>query len=299
MEQRNEAIKATVFSLGSNVLLALIKAVTGILGSSFALVADSIESLVDSASSVLVMFGVKYANKPADKNHPYGHGRIETLATFAAVGFLTASGLFIVYESISNIRSPHEAPESWTIYVLLAIILWKEYSFQRVMNASRRSKSNLLKADAWHHRVDAITSVAALVGVSISLYMGEGYEAADDWAALIASVVIFYNCYAILKPVFSELMDEHHHEELELRIRDLGKEVNGIVGIEKCYVRKLGFRYIVDLHAMVDGDISVREGHKISHDLKDKLIEEIDEVGDVLIHIEPHDLGELDFSVNE
>ena len=187
------AIKTTYFSIIGNTALAIIKGLAGFFGNSYALIADAIESTTDIFASFLVLFGIQYSNKPADENHPYGHGRAEPLITFLVVGFLITSATIIAYESILNIGTPHDLPKSWTLYVLGAIIVWKEYSFQLVMRRSKETNSSSLKADAWHHRSDAITSVAAFVGIAIALFLGKGYESADDWAALFASGFILYN----------------------------------------------------------------------------------------------------------
>jgi cation diffusion facilitator family transporter len=283
------AIKATYFSLIGNSLLAVIKFLAGFFGNSYALIADAIESTTDIFSSFLVLFGIKYANKPADENHPYGHGRAEPLITFLVVGFLITSATIIAYESVSNIQTPHELPKPWTLILLAAIIIWKEYSFRTVMKRSKEANSSSLKADAWHHRSDAITSIAAFVGIAIALYLGKGYESADDWAALFASGFIIYNSYLIFRPALGEIMDEHLYDDLIEEIRKVALEVDGIVGTEKCFIRKAGMKYHVDLHAIVDGDISVKEGHLLAHNLQDALQKDIPELGHVLIHIEPND----------
>lgn len=287
MTKEQTAIRATYFSIASNAILALIKGLGGFFGNSYALTADAIESTTDIFSSFLVLFGIKYSNKPADENHPYGHGRAEPLITFLVVGFLITSATIIAYESISNIGTPHELPETWTLYILGAIILWKEYSFRLVMRRSKEANSSSLKADAWHHRSDAITSVAAFVGISISLILGAGYESADDLAALFASGFILYNSYKIFRPALGEIMDENLHHDLIVEIRKVSLQVDGVINTEKCFIRKAGMKYHVDLHAIVNANITVREGHDISHLLKDTLRAEIPELGHVLIHIEP------------
>jgi cation diffusion facilitator family transporter len=281
------AIKATYFSIVGNASLAVIKALAGFFGNSYALIADAIESTTDIFSSFLVLFGIKYSNRPADKNHPYGHGRAEPLITFALVGFLITSATIIAYESIKNIGTPHELPKPWTLLILAPLIIWKEISFRLVMKKAKETNSSSLKADAWHHRSDAITSIAAFVGISIALYFGKGYEAADDWAALFASCFILYNSYLIFRPALGEIMDEHLYDDLVEDIRKVALTVDGVVGTEKCFVRKAGMIYHVDLHATVQGDITVKQGHEIAHNLKDTLRSEIPQLGQVLIHIEP------------
>ncbi|MFY7957729.1 MAG: cation diffusion facilitator family transporter [Flavobacterium macrobrachii] len=287
--QQQSAIKATYFSLIGNVCLAFVKGLAGILGNSYALIADAIESTTDIFSSFLVLFGLKYANKPADENHPYGHGRAEPLITFIVVGFLITSATIIAYESIQNITTPHDAPKSWTLILLAAIILWKEFSFRKVMKRAVETNSSSLKADAWHHRSDAITSVAAFIGISIAVLFGNGYESADDWAALFASGFILYNSYLIFRPALGEIMDEHLYDDLILEIREVSQKVKGVIDTEKCFIRKAGMKYHVDLHATVDANITVKEGHDIAHLLKDTLRAKIPQLGHVLIHIEPNE----------
>ncbi|MFV7235894.1 MULTISPECIES: cation diffusion facilitator family transporter [Flavobacterium] len=289
MSNEQTAIKATYFSIVGNICLAIIKGLAGFFGNSYALIADAIESTTDIFSSLLVLFGIKYSNKPADQNHPYGHGRAEPLITFLVVGFLITSATIIAYESIINISTPHELPKSWTLFVLGAIIVWKEYSFRLVMKRSRETNSSSLRADAWHHRSDAITSVAAFIGISIALILGKGYESADDWAALFASGFILYNSYLIFRPALGEIMDEHLNDDLIDEIRKVSFQVDGIIDTEKCFIRKSGMKYHVDLHARVDANITVKEGHELAHKLKDTLRQEIPELGHVLIHVEPNE----------
>ena len=288
MSSEQTAIKATYFSIIGNTCLAIIKGLAGFFGNSYALIADAIESTTDIFASFLVLFGIKYSNRPADKNHPYGHGRAEALITFLFVGFLITSATVIAYESIINIRTPHQLPKTWTLIILGAIIIWKEYSFRLVMKRSVQTNSSSLRADAWHHRSDAITSVAAFIGISIALILGNGYEAADDWAALFASGFILYNSYLIFRPALGEIMDEHLYDDLIAQIRVVSLQVDGIIDTEKCFIRKAGMQYHVDLHATVESNITVKEGHDLAHKLKDTLREKIPELGHVLIHVEPN-----------
>jgi cation diffusion facilitator family transporter len=289
VNNEQKAIRTTYFSIIGNTCLALIKGFAGFFGNSYALIADAIESTTDIFSSLLVLFGLKYAKRPADKNHPYGHGKIEPLITFLVVAFLVTSATIIAYESIQHIQTSHKTPKSWTLIVLGCIILWKEISFQIVIRKSKETNSSSLKADAWHHRSDAITSVMAFIGISIAIIFGEGYETADDWAALLASVFILYNSYLIFRPALGEIMDEHLYDDLIIEIREKSIEIQGVLETEKCFVRKAGMYYHVDLHVIVNSKISVKEGHIIAHKLKDYLINEIPNLGHVLIHIEPNE----------
>lgn len=282
-----KAVKTTYLSIAGNTVLALVKGLVGYFGNSYALIADAIESTSDIFSSLLVLFGIKYSSKPADKNHPYGHGRAEPLVTFLVVGFLVASAILIIYESIRNICTPHKLPKPYTLIVLGIIILIKEIFYRFTTKRSQVTHSTSLKADAWHHRSDAITSLAAFIGISIALIFGDGYETADDWAALVAAGIIFYNAYLIFRPALGEIMDEHFYDDLISQIRVIAKQVEGVVDTEKCLVRKAGMHYLVDLHMTVKGDITVTRGHEIAHHLKDTLQRELPQLAEVLIHVEP------------
>jgi cation diffusion facilitator family transporter len=287
LNKNQKAIRTAIFSLLSNASLAAIKFVGGVFGNSYALIADGIESTTDVFSSLLVLFGLKYASRPPDENHPYGHGKAEPLITFAVVCFLLISATIIFTESIHNIQIPHSTPHPYTLFILLGIILFKEISYRFVHRKGKETNSTSLQADAWHHRSDAITSLLAFIGISIALIFGKGYETADDWAAMAASLFIVYNAFQIFRPALGEIMDEHFHHDLIDDIRKVADEVNGVLETEKCYVRKTGMQYFVDLHLVVDGKLSVAEGHFISHEVKDKIMAEMPDITDVLIHIEP------------
>jgi cation diffusion facilitator family transporter len=289
MNREEKAKRTTIISLVSNLLLATVKWFAGYFGNSFALIADAIESTTDVFSSFLVLLGIQYSTKPADENHPYGHGRAEVLVTFLVVTFLVVSACVIAYQSIQNILSPHLPPKTFTLIVLGAIILWKELSYQWVKKKSREIKSTVLEAEAWHHRADAITSVAAFVGITIAIIFGSNYAAADDWAALLASFFILYNAFMIFRPAWGEMMDENLHEDLIKEIKEMSLQVSGVIDTEKCFLRKTGMKYHLELHAIVSAEVSVREGHDISHHLMDKLKNEFDYLGRISIHIEPDD----------
>lgn len=291
-DKHQKAISTSYKSIFGNAFLAILKGVTGVFGNSYALIADAIESTTDVFASLLVLFGLKYSIKPPDKNHPYGHGRVEPLVTFAVVAFLVVSATVIAYESIQHIQTPHKVPEPYTLIVLGGIVIFKELFYRFVSKKSDETNSSSLKADAWHHRSDAITSLMAFIGISIALYFGKGYETADDWAALFASAFILYNAYLILRPALGEIMDEHLYDDMVEDIREHAEKVEGVVLTEKCFVRKTGMAYFVDLHIVVDAEISVKKGHDIAHNVKNKLLEEVPEIVDILIHVEPDD--ELD-----
>lgn len=277
-----------------NLLLSTGKIAGGILGRSNALIADGIESLLDLFSSLLILGALKYAAKPPDEEHPYGHGKAESLASIIGALVLAVAGAFIAHNSISQlVAAAHGAkvhlPSPWTLLLLIGVILLKECLFQVMARRARRIGSNALLADAWHHRSDAITSIAAFIGISISLIGGPGYEVADDWAALFACVVIFYSSYSMLRLSLGEVMDARVSGDAEETINRITCSVPGVLSAEKCRVRKSGLSYIADLHIRVSGAISVREGHSISHQVKDRLMTSELPLEDVTVHVEPEE----------
>lgn len=276
-------------SLVFNGIIIISKLVFGILGNSFALLADAIESASDVVASAIVWLGARYASRPADENHPYGHGRAEPLIAFVVVLFLIVSSLIIIYQSILNIGKPQQSPEWWTIPVMIVIIISKELAFRIIYRTSDRLHSSVGRAEAWHHRADAITSMATLAGVSVAVLVGGAFVIADEIAAILAGLFILFNAYKILRPALSEALDEHVYHELEEEIRQISQSVEGIIDTEKCLIRKTGLTYYVDLHAIVDGNISVKQGHELAHKLKDTLMHHIPAISDVLIHVEPYE----------
>lgn len=284
-----QGIRVVQHGIGFNLVLVVVKGTAGIVGNSYALVADAIESASDVLSSILVWIGLRTAAKPPDENHPYGHGKAEPVAAIVVSLFLVGAALLIVWESIQNIRTPHGLPKAWTLIVLAAVVLGKELIFRYVMRTAKHIKSTAVSGEAAHHRADAITSVTAFVGICIALWGGPGYEVADDWAAILAGVFIAKNAWSIFRPAFSELMDEAVDGSIVEEIRALGKSVPGVEDIDKCYVRKMGFELFVDIHVVVSADMTVKEGHDIAHAVKNHIMHSKMEVYDVLTHIEPHE----------
>ncbi len=281
------AIRTTLFGIAVSVVLIFLKGISGHLGHSYALIADATESGADILSSGLLWLGLRIAIKKPDKEHPYGHGKAEPLAAIAVSLFLIGAATWIAYHSINFISTPHALPKSFTLWILLMVIAIKESMFRYVLEVGNKIKSQAVKADAQHHRSDAITSIAAFIGISIAIIGGKGYESADDWAALVASTLIFYNAIVILRPALSEIMDAAPSNEIVEKVKKIAATVPMVKGIEKCYVRKMGFDYHVDIHIEVDGQLSVTEGHRIAHLVKDTLLESKLRVINVLVHVEP------------
>lgn len=272
-----------------NIVLALVKGVAGVVGHSYALIADAIESTSDIITSGVVAFGFRMAGKPPDENHPYGHGKFEPLSSAIVALVLFGAAILIAVESIKEILTPHHAPEPFTLIVLILVIIVKEVLFRSVLATGNEIESIALRTDAWHHRADAITSLAAFVGISIALIGGPGYESADDFAAMIAAVVIAANAVLLMRPAVLELIDTAPDPELVARIRTTAQHVTGVLGTHKCHVRKVGFDYFVDLDVLCDPNSTIRQGHEVAHDVGERIHEEFPQVRKVLVHVEPAD----------
>ena len=288
MNSIESGLRISGSAIAINVILALIKITTGIVGNSYALIADGIESTMDIVSSLIVWGGLRISIRPPDKSHPYGHGKAESMAgVVVAISLLTAS-VIITVQSIREIKTPHHAPEWYTLIVLVGVIITKEFLFRKMGKIGEDLESSALKSDAWHHRSDALTSVAAFIGISIALVGGSGYEVADDWAALLACGVIVYNGVRLLLPALNEVMDSAAPDEIEHKIREIAANVEGVIEIEKCRIRKSGLGLLMDIHVVVQGDISVQEGHQIGHEVKNCLLESEIQITDVTVHVEPN-----------
>jgi cation diffusion facilitator family transporter len=280
-------LRISVMGLLVNAGLGVVKLLAGLLGHSTALVADAIESLTDVVSSLVVWSGLRIARMPPDQDHPYGHGRAESLAALIVTVMLFGAAVGIAIEAISGIRNPHGTPAAFTLWVLGVVICVKEMMFRLAQRTARTSGSSLVLADAWHHRSDALTSLVAAGGISIALLGGEGYAVADDWAAVFAAGVIVFNAWRILKPPIRELMDKEP-SEIVGQVRSVAERVPGVAGVEKVFARKSGLHYWVDMHVEVDAEMSVRQAHGVSHDVTDAIRSAAPNVQNVLVHIEPH-----------
>lgn len=286
-----QGMRSTVVGIGVNLMLALIKGTAGVLGNSYALIADAVESTLDVVSSIIVWTGLRISVRPPDANHPYGHGKAEPLAAVAVALALFAAAVGIAIQSVQEIRTPHHAPAPFTLIVLVLVILTKETLFRYVFKVGDATSSTAVKSDAWHHRSDAITSVAAFIGISIALIGGAGYESADDWAALFASWIIGFNAYNLLRPALAELTDAAPDPKLEEEVRAIAKRIDGVLGTHKCHVRKMGFDYYVDLDVIVAGSMTVSAAHVVAHQVQDAIRRANPLFTKVLIHIEPPDLS--------
>jgi cation diffusion facilitator family transporter len=286
-------LRSTLVGIVSSALLVAVKGIAGVVGHSHALIADAIESTTDIFSSLIVFGGIKIAAIPPDANHPYGHGKAEPLAAIlVSVGLYTAAAA-ITIQSIREVLNPQYAPAPFTLLVLVLVVITKEGLFRYVDKVGQSTGSTAVKTDAWHHRSDAITSAAAFVGILVAVVGGEGYEVADDWAALFASAIIAFNATWLIRPALAEIMDTAPDSDVEREVRDVAAAVPEVLGLDVCFVRKMGLDFYVDLHVVVDGDLTVSEGHRIAHKVKDAVKGSNPKISDILVHIEPVGLPAL------
>lgn len=288
-EAVKSGVKSTLLGILVNVLLAIIKGVAGVVGNSYALVADAIESASDVLSSLVIIAGLKLSARPPDENHPYGHGKFEPLATVLVACTLFGAAILIAVESVQGIVTPHQVPAPFTLVVLAIVIVIKEWLFRHVAGVAESVNSGAVRTDAWHHRSDAISSLAAFTGISIALFGGKEYASADDFAALIAALVICINAILLLMPALAELIDTRPDPEIINAVRTIAEKVPGVLGTHKCHVRKLGFDYFVDLDVLCDPSLTIRQGHDIAHDVGDVLHRELPQITRILVHVEPVD----------
>ena len=272
-----------------NMVLAVVKVLAGLIGHSYALIADGIESAADIFGSLIVWSGLRVARRSADTAYPFGYGKAEALAAAAVGLMLVGAAIGISIEAIREILIPHHAPAPFTLVVLVGVVLIKELFFRRVQRAAVASGSTAVRADAWHHRSDAITSLAAFIGISIALIGGPGWEQADDWAALLAACVIVYNGVQVMRPALQELMDRAPGEPLLERVERAAHSVTGVLATEKLKMRRAGTAYYVDLHVQAEPTLSLHEAHILSGMVKSAIRAAVPEVSGVLIHMEPYE----------
>jgi cation diffusion facilitator family transporter len=279
--------RVTLIGMGVNAALATVKFCAGLWGHSQALVADAVESFADIFSSLVVWGGLRVADEPPDPNHPYGHGKAEPLAAAIVSTFLLLAAAAIALKSLQEAWTAHQTPKAYTLVVLLVVVLIKETMFRWVVREAGTIQSSAVETDAWHHRSDAITSFAAAVGITIALVGGPGYASADDVAAIVAAGIIAWNGWRLLRPALDELMDAAPAAAVAAHIQQLAGRVEGVARVEKCRVRKMGYSYLVDMHVEVNPLLTVEQGHRIAHRVKDCVRQQMPRVSDVLVHVEP------------
>ncbi|MGA2556955.1 MAG: cation diffusion facilitator family transporter [Verrucomicrobiota bacterium] len=287
MNRTERSLRATFLGIGVNVVLAAGKLAGGVFGHSHALIADAMESLTDILSSIIVWRAVVLAAEPPDRDHPYGHGKAEAIAAAVVSTMLLLAALGIAINAGRQLFGPREPPRAFTLYILIGVVGVKELVFRYVSRQAKMAESGAVAADAWHHRSDAITSLAAAIGISACLLGGPRWVYADDAAALFAAAIIGWNAWRLLRPALDELMDAAPSAVLLGQIRATAAAVGGVQAVEKCQARKTGFQYLVDMHIEVDPHITVQQGHEIAHQVKARVREAVPSVKDVLVHVEP------------
>ena len=290
---QSRGIRTAQVGMLVNAVLAVIKVLAGVIGNSYALIADGIESTADVLSSTIVWSSLRIAKRDATAEYPFGYGKAETLAASMVALMLIGAAIAISIEAIREILTPHHAPASWTLAVLVIVVFVKEILFRKVRAVGALEGSEAVFADAWHHRSDAITSLAAFVGISIALIGGEGWEEADDWAALLAAIVIAWNGQNILRPAIAGLMDRSAEPEIRSSVYEIACAVPHVRAVEKVIVRRAGAHYFADLHVQADPDMSLQDAHAVGHHVKAAIMQQLPNVRDVLVHMEPFE-GEVE-----
>lgn len=286
-ERLTRGKRAARFGILANTALAAFKLVAGIVGHSYALVADAIESSADVASSTIVLGGLQVADREPDESYPFGYGKAETLAGAVVALMLLGASVAIAVEAVREIRTPHHAPAWWTLLVLVVVIIVKSGLSRWVEGVATEIGSTAVKGDAWHHMSDALTSAAAFIGISVALLGGPGWEAADDWAALVASLVIAVNGVLLLRPAVADLMDRSADAEVLASIRDAALTVDGVRAIEKLFVRRVGIGYRVVIHVQADALMTLRDAHTLGGLVSKAIHARVSAVQAVMVHMEP------------
>src|SRR5438270_758974 len=278
--------RVALFGMIVNLIFAAAKILGGLLGNAYVLIADGIESALDIAGSFVIWGGLRFAARPPDETHPYGHGKAEPIAAVVVAFGVLAAAAGLTIQSVREIMTPHHGPAPFTLAILIVVIVVKEILFRYVNRIGRHVESTAVQTDAWHHRSDALTSAAAFIGISVALIGGSGWQSADDWAALFACAVIAANGIRLLRPALYEIMDTAPRKIVK-SVCSVANTVPGVIEVEKCRARKMGLDFYVDLHVGVDGKISVHDGHEIAHRVKNAIQQSDSRIADVLVHIEP------------
>jgi cation diffusion facilitator family transporter len=279
--------RLALLGLVVNIAFAIIKIFGGIFGNAYALIADGMESALDVAGSIVIWGGLRFAARPPDATHPYGHGKAEPLTAIFVACIVVLAAIALAAESAHTMFSPHAKPATFTLLILLAVVVVKESLFRYVLRFGRSVESIAVEADAWRHRSDVLSSIAAFIGISIALIGGEKWRSADNWAAILVCLVIASIGVRLLRPALYEILDTAPRGEIVDVVCDAARSVPGVIEIEKPLIRKMGLSFYVDLHIKVKGEISVREGHHIAHAVKGAIQQSDQRIADVLVHVEP------------
>ncbi|HUF51526.1 MAG TPA: cation diffusion facilitator family transporter [Longimicrobiales bacterium] len=292
-ERAQRSIRLVQAGLLINAVLVVVKIGTGIIGHSYALIADGVESSLDIFSSLIVWRGIHVAARSADESYHFGYGKAESVAAAAVSLLLMAAAIGIAIEAVREIRTPHHLPASFTLVVLVAVIAVKEMLFRFMLREGESLDSGIVQADAWHHRSDAITSGAAFLGISIALIGGQEYASADEFAALLASAVIAFNGIRLLRPALADLMDRAPDTDLLERVADEARREPGVMNIEKVLARRAGVGHFVTLHVQADPGLTLRDAHDLGGRVRSRIVTNMPLVLDATIHMEPYE-GDMD-----
>lgn len=269
-----------------NAALMFAKVAAGVIGHSYALVADGVESLTDLLGSVIVWRGIRTAARDPDTRHPFGYGKAESVSAAGVGLILILAGVGIAVQAVREIVTPHHGPEPFTLLVLIAVIAIKLGLSRWATSVGEDVNSPALLADAWHHRADAITSAAAFVGITVALVGGENWYVADDWAALVASLVIVLNGTYLVRSSVADLMDAAPAPEVVSDIARRALAVDGVLAIEKTMARRSGGGYRVVLHVEADPSMTLEQAHMLGGQVR-RVLRESPDIVDVVVHMEP------------
>lgn len=287
-ELYRQVTRGALVGLFVNLALGIAKLLGGIFGHSFALISDSVNSLGDVFATCVVLAAVRIAQLPADREHPYGHSRAEAVAATNVAVTIIMSALWIGWEAISRFGEEGEPPHVWTLWISAANVVIKEFLYRYSVRLGERTGSQAMIANAWDHRSDAFCALAVLLGLATVRWAGPEFGWADEVAALIVVAAILWTAVALFRSSANELLDVQAAPELVNEIRQLAAGVPGVLDVEKLRVRKSGLEYFVDIHIEVDPQMSVADGHRVGHAVKDRLKGAKETLRDVLVHLEPH-----------
>lgn len=285
------ARRVALLGICASAVLAILNIVVGLLARSTSVVATGMEFAGDVLASTVVFFGMVIAVKPADENHPYGHGRVETLAAFAVGMILAVGGVGICWNSLQNVGEQHPPPSGAAIAVLVVAIAVRGIMSVAKFRIGRRIRSAGLVADAWNDTVDILAAAAALTAVVLAMYNSERFLAADHYGGFAVGAIVILTALRVLREASLELMDTMPDPDMMRRVRSAAQSVQGVFGVDKSYARKTGFKYHVDLHIEVDPSLTVAESHAIAGQVRSRVRADIGWVADVLVHVEPAATG--------
>lgn len=278
--------RTVILGIIANASLALVKLTAGILGNSYAMIADAVESFSDIASSLITLQAVRVAARPPDAEHPYGHGKAEAIGAMVVSVLLILAGLAIGIQAVREMFTASKPPEIWVLAVLALVVVVKEGFFRFGSAVAKEHHNTAVKADAWHHRADAITSILAFIGISLAIFAGPGWRNAEYWAAVTAAALIIYNGTKLIREPIDELLDRQA-THLDEQVRLVARGIPGVVDVEKLFIRKAGPGYLADMHLQVTDGLNIREAHCISGKVRAACRAQIHGLNDVLIHLEP------------